>query len=418
MRILHINNQGTGTIYNQVVLPFMDALELHGAQNVFFSPDTINKEKVASRLKISLYNFSIFLKKTLRKFITKEDYFFYNIFENFSAFNTDDIIKDTCPDIIIVYWVTGVINAKLLKKLEKATAAKIYWYLMDEAPLTGGCHYSWGCDGYYAKACRSCPAMKLSALSIISASNFKTKNENIAQTNLTVIAATSELKKQIGRSIIFREKKSIQLLLGLNRNKYYPLAIDTITINNTSLIRQQEKIYALIGSNLIEDRRKGVQYFIEALHIINNKIPDLHNRLEIIVIGNARNNIFDEQKLNVNTINIGYVNEADLIKLYQFSDVLISPSIEDAGPLMVNQSIACGTPVLAFDVGIVRDLIVNYITGFKAERANADHLAEGLSYFIGLSLEEKNMLSKNCVRMADSSLNINTQAKLFLENVE
>lgn len=34
----------------------------------------------------------------------------------------------------------------------------VYWQMTDMSILTGGCHYSWGCDGY-TKDCSFCPAL-------------------------------------------------------------------------------------------------------------------------------------------------------------------------------------------------------------------------------------------------------------------
>ncbi|HAK12692.1 MAG TPA: glycosyl transferase family 1, partial [Chitinophagaceae bacterium] len=39
--------------------------------------------------------------------------------------------------------------------------------------------------------------------------------------------------------------------------------------------------------------------------------------------------------------------EQALAKYYQLADLFISPSIEDAGPMMILESLPCGTPVIA-----------------------------------------------------------------------
>ena len=52
-------------------------------------------------------------------------------------------------------------------------------------------------------------------------------------------------------------------------------------------------------------------------------------------------------------------NEKELIKFYQNSDFFLNQSIQDAGPVMVNEALACGVPVISFKTGISNDVIRN-----------------------------------------------------------
>lgn len=58
--------------------------------------------------------------------------------------------------------------------------------------------------------------------------------------------------------------------------------------------------------------------------------------------------------------NVGYIDDEDmLIDFYQGADVLIHPSRADVFGLVLLESLACGTPCVAYDVGGVREVIGN-----------------------------------------------------------
>ena len=159
--------------------------------------------------------------------------------------------------------------------------------------------------------------------------------------------------------------------------------------------READNVYLLVGANNVNDRRKGLHIFIEALEILKITEPEIFKRIVILVIGYSKINSFDA--IGVNSIKIGYVNPLQLVKLYNFIDVYVCPSIEDAGPLMVNQSLICGTPVIAFDTGVAPDLIYDESAGYIAKLGDVNDFAKGLATIIkrnsgddGVNVREKN----------------------------
>jgi glycosyltransferase involved in cell wall biosynthesis len=76
---------------------------------------------------------------------------------------------------------------------------------------------------------------------------------------------------------------------------------------------------------------------------------------------------------------LGHVKDTVTMALmFQASDVFACPSVYDAGPVMIPESMMCGTPVVAFKAGGAADLLSNMETGYMAEYMNADDFAHGL----------------------------------------
>ncbi|HFK6835973.1 TPA: glycosyltransferase, partial [Citrobacter freundii] len=74
--------------------------------------------------------------------------------------------------------------------------------------------------------------------------------------------------------------------------------------------------------------------------------------------------------------------------LYNVADGFICSSIEDAGPMMINESLMSGTPVISFKTGVAEDLIIDGVNGFLAESVSAIALADAIAAFLKLTTFE------------------------------
>ena len=68
--------------------------------------------------------------------------------------------------------------------------------------------------------------------------------------------------------------------------------------------------------------------------------------------------------------------------LYSAVDVFVTPSLADNFPNTIVESMACGTPVVGFNVGGIPDLIKHKVTGYLAEYKNANDLSAGIEWVL------------------------------------
>ena len=61
---------------------------------------------------------------------------------------------------------------------------------------------------------------------------------------------------------------------------------------------------------------------------------------------------------------------------YSAADITILPSLEDNLPNVILESLACGTPVVAFDNGGISDVVIDNVTGLLCESADVKALFE------------------------------------------
>lgn len=153
-----------------------------------------------------------------------------------------------------------------------------------------------------------------------------------------------------------------------------------------------------IGAKNINDDRKGFKYLLEALKILKTLIqqePGLTDKVFLLIAGEATHKIKD--LLPFENINLGMLdNNYGVASAYQAADVYVCPSIEDAGPSMVNQSIMCGTPVVSFAQGVSLDIVITGKTGHLARLKDSEDMAKGIYDILRMPDDEYAKMKNNC----------------------
>ena len=99
--------------------------------------------------------------------------------------------------------------------------------------------------------------------------------------------------------------------------------------------------------------------------------------VELVVFGNRAAGDLPDFKFK--TTFLGTITEEEKLALcYAAADVFVTPSIEDNLPNTVLESLACGTPVVAFTTGGVPDMVKHQQNGYLAKDASPKELAKGL----------------------------------------
>lgn len=308
------------------------------------------------------------------------------------------------PDVIITYWTEFAFNQRIIHKLSKKYSAPVLCFMLDMAPMTGGCHYAFDCKNYYGK-CGRCPAINSKRENDLSRRTWNFKKKYIIDTNITYVACSSTLVNQSMNSSLIKNKKVESLILGVNENIFMP--IDKSLAKDYFGIPISKKVI-FFGAASINERRKGISYLLESLKILFNNFGEnaIKDNIMILVAGN--NN--DEFDMPFESKYLGYLKtEGELAKAYQASDLFVCPSIEDSGPLMINQAIISGRPVVSFEMGIALDLVHTDRTGYRAKLKDSIDLAYGIERIINLSDYEWIEMSKRCRELGLETCSIFSQ---------
>lgn len=323
---------------------------------------------------------------------THPDYHIQDFDQTVQYYSTKKILKKISfkPDVIIYLFQQNFLTAKNLYEINKLTDAKIFWYLMDKAPLTGACHYSWDCNGYIT-GCGKCPALYSNKYEDQSSINFRYKNKFLSKTNIEIIAATELQLKQTVASGLFSTKPIHKILLSIDPEvfAFVPKNQATSKFNIST-----DKKVIFFGGTSINDNRKGMKYLIESLMILKKDFNRTSDNLLLLVAGSS-NILFDSLPFEI--MHLGFLaNNEQLASAYQAADIFVCPSIEDAGPMMINQSIMTGTPVVSFEMGVALDLVISGKTGYRAKLRDSFDLAKGINSILELDHVAYQEMCSNC----------------------
>jgi len=173
-----------------------------------------------------------------------------------------------------------------------------------------------------------------------------------------------------------------------------------------------DKKLILFGSANIMDERKGVVYLLEALKKMDKELPDSKNEIEIIMFGKSDEVFLSKIPYKVN--NLGLLHgESNIAEVYSAANVFVLPSLEDNLPNTIMESLACGTPVVAFNTGGIPEMIDHQLNGYLAEFKSVDDLLKGLEFV--LKHENANFLPEKSFEKVKLCYNQNLVQNRYLD---
>lgn len=389
------------------------------AQETIVPVPTLAK-RVKFKVKTKVYNEIAKLggvqKKEHPELITDYNFAFGNRNENISSYNTESLVSQIPfkPDLIIVGWITFFINTQNMRELDELTKAPIYCLTTDMEPFTGGCHYAWDCTGY-TNDCANCPAILTEELKQTAKDNLKIKIDNLCYSNVRVLAGSEWCRSQAQKSTLFRHQESIPVLNGVIdqnvfNNQCRDFAKKVFGVNNN------EKLI-FTGSTFTSDKRKGIEYLVEALKELYFELA-LQERISLKILIAGQHVLENEFVKNIpfEVVAIDFIKDDRLLSLaYQAADLFVCSSIEDSGPMMVNEALACGTPVIGFDLGFVSDIVEHGKNGFRVPLKNTQLMANYMQKILSLSVLEAEDFSCRAIEAINKKVSKNRLAELIDE---
>ncbi|GAB3195627.1 glycosyltransferase involved in cell wall biosynthesis [Pontibacter aydingkolensis] len=346
--------------------------------------------------------------------ILDENYYFFNLNESISLSSAESILK--ClpfkPEIILLAWVSDFISTGTALELQKYTGAKVYFLMTDMAPITGGCHYAWDCKGYTLD-CSNCPAILSKEHKYKANQNYLYKSKNILDGNFKVIAGSGWSQRQASESSLFTNQETIPILNGL---------IDFSVFNNSNRgiakqvfgISPNSKVI-FSGVTYTDEKRKGVAAFVESLKDLYNQLPVvIRTNTKVLIAGmNIQQNKLVQQ-IPFDIIPVDFIKDNRLLSLaYQAADVYVCSSLEDTGPMMVNEALACGTPVVGFEMGLIYNMVINNYNGFKAPLGDYKEMANGMNKILNLDINSFASFSSNAIKSVQEHASLVTLEKVL-----
>jgi glycosyltransferase involved in cell wall biosynthesis len=84
-------------------------------------------------------------------------------------------------------------------------------------------------------------------------------------------------------------------------------------------------------------------------------------------------------------------DDTALSLVYSAADVFVAPSLQKNHANTMMESLSCGTPVVAFNIGGMSDMIEHQRNGYLAQSCDPDALARGIEWVLSDENRWKNL---------------------------
>jgi glycosyltransferase involved in cell wall biosynthesis len=285
-------------------------------------------------------------------------------------------------DIVHLHWVSSFLDwPTFFYKINKP----IVWTLHDMNPILGGFHYLNDKEKNYPNVKEI--EDKFERLKINSIPN---------DTNLTIVGVSEWLKKESENSKILGRFPHKLIPYGLPMDIFKP--VDKKVAKAFFNLPANKKII-LFAAYDITNIRKGAHLLFEALR----ELDQTKTHLAIIGNINSSNSIS-------NSTYMGFIKDERLMALaYSAADLFVIPSLEDNLPNTVLESLACGTPVVGFNIGGIPDMIIPGLNGLIAQNTSAKSLALKITESLNIKFSQEAIRNDALKRFAEE-----IQAKRYM----
>lgn len=262
------------------------------------------------------------------------------LFSPIATVRAKRIIDEFQPDIVQLFNLHGdFIN--IFQILKYVKDYPVVYSMLDEYPFLGHCCYSFDCKKYETECVGCTEPLNQYPRSVA----FRTGHRTLKMKRRAYDAIKNKIF--VGPQWVVDCARKSSLL----RNEKLKIVDEFIDTENIFYPKDTTKIAKKLGietAKLIvlnvapaSNPRKGIKFYIEmAKKLQKEDIIFVHVGMDV-----------DLKDLPSNYIAIGYVdNQETLADFYSLADLFVCTSIADTMPNVCLDALACGTPVLGFDI--------------------------------------------------------------------
>ncbi len=212
----------------------------------------------------------------------------------------------------------------------------------------------------------------------------------LAKRSSAIVAISNQQKKELLHDFKICDEKKIHVIpLGFDLEKFNTNTEEKrLSFRNEFFISDDEIAIGIVG------RLTGVKNHKLLLDSLKLTIPHISKKIKIFIVGDGEDrddliSICKEYSFSFSTPEnkkeslINFTSwRSDMDTVYAGLDIVVLSSLNEGTPVTLIEAQAAGRPVISTDVGGVKDIIKNNVTGLLAKSKNAIDFSEKLKIMI------------------------------------
>jgi glycosyltransferase involved in cell wall biosynthesis len=193
------------------------------------------------------------------------------------------------------------------------------------------------------------------------------------------VAISNWMKKQAQTSKLLSKQPISVIHSGIDTKLFK--AVDR-NIARSHFAIETELPIVLMGAQNITESYKGVQFAIDALSILEEKVL-------IVTFGKSAPVQLPKKHSH---IHVGFImSTAELSLLYSIADVFLATSVAEAFGKTMAEAQACGVPVVCFTGTGPEDIVRHKVTGYLAAFKNVESIVQGIDFVLKSNLPSEDI---------------------------
>ena len=263
--------------------------------------------------------------------------------------------------VYIIFWYK-LLSYRTVEAIYDKLHCQIHFRCADNQPVAGGCHFIGDCPRLEA-GCGSCPGLKRGHPQDFTAFNIRYRRAVLERVRPLVYGNT-HMQQIYRRCALLKDYDRLITAYPLVDNAFFHPVPQEEARRSLGMAPEQDFVL-FFGCSQLDEERKGMRYLLEALRQLHAGLEEPQRRRVVTVMAGKHAEAL-QKELPFASLNLGFVPIGQLPTVYSAASAFLCPSVDDAGPSMVNQSLSCGTPVVAFHLGTALDMVDGHNTGYCA----------------------------------------------------
>ena len=295
----------------------------------------------------------------------------------------------------------GYFNLDVFPEMSKSKP--VVWTLHDMWALTGHCVHSFECEKWQT-GCDVCPDIKITQPLLWDNSRhlWQAKKRIYQNSKLNIVVPSQWLKDKVEKSILNTQNISL-IYNGVDTEIFKPTNKEQARRDlNLPL---DKKIVLFVAAGGLRNYWKGTRFVEQAIkHFATDE------KIIFVCLGGERTESSGSVKF------VSYADaESQLVKYYGAADAFLFTSLAENFPLVVLEAMACGLPIVSFDVGGVKEALLHRENGYLAKYKDFADLIVGFNYILNLSEAEKRTMAAKSIERVRENFSLKIMVQKYID---